>query len=61
MSLAVISEHDLLQSIGYVLAVYNLAEMHAEGKGVKRSCTLAVDVRAIYRCPYNSLHLFTAF
>lgn len=29
------------------MAVYSLAEMHAEGKGVKRSCPLAVDVRAL--------------
>ena len=46
--LFIASELDyLLFFTGYILAVYYLAEMHAEGKGVKRSCTLAVEVRML--------------
>ena len=31
---------------GHVLAIYNLAQMHASGAGVVRACQTAVEVRA---------------
>lgn len=31
---------------GHILAFYNLAQMHASGTGVMRSCHTAVEVRA---------------
>ena len=30
---------------GHTLALYHLAEMHADGKAVKRNCNYAVEVR----------------
>ena len=36
---------------GHILAFYNLAQMHASGTGVMRSCHTAVEVRALLRLP----------
>ena len=36
---------------GHILAFYNLAQMHASGTGVMRSCHTAVEVRALLRSP----------
>lgn len=36
----------LASQSGHVLALYHLAQMHAQGLGVLRSCTTAVEVRA---------------
>lgn len=37
---------NLASQAGHVLAFYNLAQMHATGTGVMRSCPTAVEVRA---------------
>lgn len=37
---------NLASQAGHVLAFYNLAQMHATGTGVLRSCPTAVEVRA---------------
>lgn len=36
---------------GHILAFYNLAQMHASGTGVMRSCHTAVEVRALLCLP----------
>lgn len=36
---------NLASQAGHVLAFYNLAQMHATGTGVMRSCHTAVEVR----------------
>lgn len=36
---------------GHILAFYNLAQMHASGTGVMRSCHTAVEVKALLRLP----------
>lgn len=47
---------NLASQAGNVLALYNLAKMHARGKGVIRACHTAVEVRgnalAHLKCPY---------
>lgn len=35
----------LASQTGHVLALYHLGQMHAQGLGVMRSCTTAVEVR----------------
>lgn len=37
---------NLASQAGHVLAFYNLAQMHATGTGVMRSCPTAVEVRS---------------
>lgn len=44
---------NLASQAGHVLAFYNLAQMHATGTGVMRSCPTAVEVRS--RSPAVSL------
>lgn len=36
---------NLASQAGHILAFYNLAQMHATGTGVMRSCHTAVEVR----------------
>lgn len=43
---------NLASQAGHILAFYNLAQMHATGTGVMRSCHTAVEVR----CPPHSLY-----
>lgn len=38
---------NLASQAGHVLAFYNLAQMHATGTGVMRSCPTAVEVRPL--------------
>lgn len=40
---------------GHILAFYNLAQMHASGTGVMRSCHTAVEVRTFYPLVYRKL------
>lgn len=41
---------------GHILAFYNLAQMHASGTGVMRSCHTAVEVRAVLPARTQELH-----
>lgn len=41
---------NLASQAGHVLAFYNLAQMHATGTGVMRSCPTAVEVSASPFC-----------
>lgn len=45
---------NLASQAGHILAFYNLAQMHATGTGVMRSCHTAVEVR---RCSVLLCHL----
>jgi len=40
---------NLASQAGHILAFYNLAQMHATGTGVMRSCHTAVEVRPLPR------------
>lgn len=42
---------------GHILAFYNLAQMHASGTGVMRSCHNAVEVRAFLLSSIQELNL----
>ncbi len=39
---------NLASQAGHILAFYNLAQMHATGTGVMRSCHTAVEVRRYF-------------
>lgn len=39
---------NLASQSGHVLAFYNLAQMHATGTGLMRSCTTAVEVNIYF-------------
>ena len=41
---------NLPYTAGHLLAIYSLAEMHAEGQAVKRNCNYAVEVGTRSMC-----------
>lgn len=43
----------LASQSGHVLAFYNLAQMHATGTGMMRSCPTAVEVTVLRVCLRN--------
>lgn len=48
---------NLASQAGHILAFYNLAQMHATGTGVMRSCHTAVEVRHTHTLSLYSLML----
>lgn len=48
---------NLASQAGHILAFYNLAQMHATGTGVMRSCHTAVEVRHTHTHSLYSLML----
>ena len=36
-----------VHTVGHILAIYKLGEMHTDGRAVKRNCNYAVEVRGV--------------